>query len=106
MIYGKTKFKETRYWVSKTIPYYIFEEGIGGSGYYEVDGLLMFARMAGVMMLRYRQKLVQMSEDLEKPYFHARLFRMLMELKGMKRNCKEVLMLLKMWAGVIWEQLP
>lgn len=33
----KTKFKETRYSVSKTIPYYIFEEGIGGSGYYEVD---------------------------------------------------------------------
>ena len=68
--------------------------------------LLMFARMASIMMLRYLQKHVQMPEDLEKPYFHARLFRMLMELKGMKRNCKEGLMLLKMWAGVIWEQLP
>ena len=47
MIYGKTKFKETRYSVSKTIPYYIFEEGIGGSGYYEVDGVIDVRKNGG-----------------------------------------------------------
>ena len=47
MIYGKTKFKETRYSVSKTIPYYIFEEGIGGSGYYEVDGVIDVRKNVG-----------------------------------------------------------
>lgn len=36
----KNKFKETRYPISKKIPYYIFEEGIGGSGYYTVEGAI------------------------------------------------------------------
>ena len=36
----KAKYKETRYSVYNKIPYYIFEEGIGVNGFYEVDGII------------------------------------------------------------------
>lgn len=36
----KAKYKETRYSVYNKIPYYIFEEGIGVNGFYEVAGTI------------------------------------------------------------------